>query len=88
MSVELTARLTDLAIDATKPRKVEKPSPAVAKCDVCDENPGERMIFFAGTETWICEECAEDHKPRRRPRFRTNDDAAAYDAGVRARGEI
>jgi hypothetical protein len=66
-------------------KKAEKPSPDVANCDVCDENPGERTIFFAGTETWICEECAEDCTPRRR---RTNDEAAAYEAGVPSRGEI
>jgi hypothetical protein len=79
----------DLAMSALERRKDAQPSPDVAACDVCDENPGERTIFFAGTETWACEQCIEDHTPRRRlPRHRSNDEAAAYDAGVRARGEI
>jgi hypothetical protein len=81
-----TFDLIDIAFTALERRKTEKPSPDVANCDVCDEEPGERTIFFAGTETWVCEHCAEEHRPRRR--FRSTDERDAYEAGVRSRGEI
>lgn len=78
----------DVMFSALERRKeVIKESPAVAKCDVCDENPGERTIFFAGVETWACEDCIEDCAPPRR-RFRNRDEHEAFEAGVPSRGEI
>jgi len=61
----------------------------VARCDVCDENPGERTIFFAGIETWVCDECA-DPAPRWARRSVANawQDRDADDAGVPMYGEI
>lgn len=55
-------------------------------CDVCGQRPGD--IVIKGMS--VCDECDQKHYGpiARLPRFRTNDDAAAYDAGVRARGEI
>lgn len=54
-------------------------------CDICEERPGDRVVPVSGL--CVCIECDEkEDAPNRR--FHTNDDAAAYDAGVRARGEI
>lgn len=72
---------------ALEPSKKEKPSPDVANCDCCDEQPGVRTVMFAGTETWVCDECS-DITPRRGPSFHTREDYEAYEAGVPARGEI
>jgi hypothetical protein len=82
VSIDLTSKLTDMAIDAID----RKPSPDVADCDCCGVRPGTHEVVFAGMDTWICDECS-DITPRR-PRFHTRDDYEAYEAGVRAQGEI
>lgn len=62
--------------------------PELGPCDTCGERPGDRIATEARIS--VCEECDEaDYRQMRRlPRFRTDDDAAAYEAGVRSRGEI
>ena len=83
MSIELTTKLTDMALAKID----ERESPDVADCDCCGVVPGTHKVMFAGLETWICDECS-DITPRRRPRFHTREDHEAYEAGVRAQGEI
>lgn len=62
-----------------------KCEPEHGPCDICEERPGDRVVKVSGL--CVCIECDEkEDAPNRR--FHTNDDAAAYDAGVRARGEI
>lgn len=67
-----------------------KAEPEYGPCDVCQKNPGARVIKVTGIDTCICDDCSDDEyrQMRRLPRFRTNDDRDAYEAGVRARGEI
>lgn len=62
--------------------------PALGQCDICNERPGDRIATEARIS--VCTECdeAEYRQMRRLPRFRTNDDRDAYEAGSRARGEI
>lgn len=80
-----TFELFDMAISALERRKENAPSD-VADCDCCGVRPGTHEVVFAGMDTWICDECS-DITPRRQ-RFRTRDDYEAYEAGVRAQGEI
>jgi formylmethanofuran dehydrogenase subunit E len=85
-----TFELMNVAFTALERRKEQKPSPDVALCDDCGERTGTNKIVSAGTDTLLCDECVEDdyREMRRLPRFRTNDERDAYEAGVRARGEI
>lgn len=64
--------------------------PDLGTCDCCGENPGDRKTIMFGVDTVVCDACDEaDYRQMRRlPHFRTNDDRDAYEAGVRARGEI
>lgn len=64
--------------------------PELGTCDTCGERPGDRIATEARLS--ICEECdAEEHARmlgRKVIKFRTRDERDAYEAGVRARGEI
>lgn len=55
-------------------------------CQICNERPGDLLI--KGNS--VCDECDQEHYGpiARLPRFRTREDRDAYEAGVRARGEI
>jgi len=63
----------------------QKPQPEHGSCDICEERPGDRVIKVSGL--CVCDECDEQEHARAL-RFHTDDDAAADEAGVRARGEI
>lgn len=66
----------------------EKSEPELGPCDTCGERPGDRIATEARIS--VCAECdeAEYRQMRRLPRFRNRDERDAYEAGVRARGEI
>ncbi len=83
-------QLIDVAFTALERRKEAKPEPELGTCDDCGERHGTTKLVSAGTDTLLCDECiADDYRQMRRlPRFRTNDDRDAYEAGVRSRGEI
>jgi hypothetical protein len=53
-------------------------------CDVCSKRPGDLVIKGLS----VCDECDNEHYGRKVVKFRTRDDRDAYEAGVRARGEI
>jgi hypothetical protein len=90
--MDALTKVTAMALDRIY-AAFEKPSPAVADCDVCGERPHDRTSHAAGgIETLVCEECDEEEHARMLGRkvvkFRTRDYRDAYEAGVRARGEI
>lgn len=82
--VDITAMALDRIYAA-----FEKPQ-QLGPCDICNERPGDRIATDARLS--ICEECdAEEHARmlgRKVVKFRTRDERDAYEAGVRARGEI
>lgn len=65
--------------------KVPQLQPEHGPCDICEERPGDRVIKVSGL--CVCDQCDDEHHARAL-RFHTDDDAAAHEAGVRARGEI
>lgn len=82
---DITAMALDRIYAAFEPKQ-----PELGPCDICNERPGDRIATEARLS--ICEECdAEEHARmlgRKVIKFRTRDDRDAYEAGVRARGEI
>lgn len=62
------------------------PEAQLGTCQICNERPGDLLI--QGNS--VCDECDQEHYGpiARLPRFRTNDDRDAYEAGSRTHGEI
>jgi uncharacterized Fe-S radical SAM superfamily protein PflX len=80
MSVDLTSRLTDMALAA-----IER---EFGPCDICEDRPGVRKVEPSGI--CVCDECdqVEFRNMHRLPRFRNRDERDAYMAGSKTHGEI
>ena len=90
MSTDATIFHALMSGNARKVAEQLYPEAELGPCDICNERPGDRIATDARLS--ICEECdAEEHARmlgRKVVKFHTRDERDAYEAGVRARGEI